>query len=164
MKGLIQKVKEWLGFGRRSFCKKLPAKLVPVMGKHGRYLSFEEWKFLSGLKMLPTDEDLVADLTKMAERTKMKFGTILIYRRDGTVSTTRVQFNSGPLKTENVVSTFFDLSFGNNICGVEFIGAGTFYDIVIYVEESKDGMTNITPMFMDFIRGFIENHRSQFTP
>lgn len=169
MMGFFQKVRKWLGFdGRNPFCKKLSAYRLPVLWRNGgHYLSFEEHKFLSELKRLPTDEELVSGFVKMAGKTKMRFDTIMIYRWSGTVSTTRIQTNPGdtpyPAKTENIVSTLFDLSFGNSIRGVEFIGAETYYDIVIYVEESKDGTTNITPLFMDFIHGFLENHRSQFT-
>jgi len=151
-----------------GFCKKLPVKLVPVTGENGRFLSFEEWKFFSGLKRLPTDEELVADFTKMSERTKMKFDTIMIYRCIGTVRTTRIQTNPGdtprPAKMEDILSTFFDLSFGNSIRGIEFAGSVSYYDIIIYVEESLDGTTNITPMFMDFIKEFWETHMSPFTP
>ena len=174
MIGFFHKVRKWLGFDGNPFCKKFPVQGVPVLWKTGGsfslggYLSFEEKKFLSELERLPTDEDLVAGFTKMVERTKLKFGTIMIYRWNGTVSTTRIKINSGdtpyPAKTENVISTLFDLSFGNSIRGVGFVGGNMFYDIVIYVEESKDGTTNITPLFMDFIYGFMETKRSKFTP
>jgi len=169
MIGIFQKVRKWLGFdGRNPFCRKLPlySFSVPEMWrKGGHYLMFEEHKFLSGLQRLPTDEELVSGFAKMVGKTKMKFDTIMIYRWSGTVRTTRIQTNPGdtpyPAKTEDIVSTFFDLSFGNSIRGVSFIGVETYYDIVIYVEESKDGTTNITPLFMDFIHGFMESHRSQ---
>ncbi len=151
-----------------GFCKEFPIHGVPALWVNGEYLSFKEWKFLTGLKRLPTDEELVADFTKMAKRTKMKFGTILIYKWSGMITTTRTQINPGDtpylVKTEDIVSSLFDLSFGNSIRGVEFVGSKMFYDIVIYVEESKDGTTNITPLFMDFIHGFMETKRSQFTP
>ena len=153
---------------KHGFCKKLTIHEVPALWVNGEYLSFKEWKFLTGLKRLPTDEELVADFTKMVERTKMKFGTILIYKWSGMITTTRTRINPGdtpyPAKAENIISTLFDLSFGNSIRGVEFVGSAKFYDIIIYVEESKDGTTNITPLFMDFINGFMENHRSKFTP
>ena len=168
MKGLIQKVKEWLGFDRSPFCKKLPVYDVPVIWRNGGYLSFQEMKFLTGLKRLPTDEEIVTDFTKMAKKTKLKFGTIMVCRWRGTVRPTRIQTNPGdtprPAKMEDILSTFFDLSFGNSIRGIEFAGSVSYYDIIIYVEESLDGTTNITPKFMDFIKEFWETHMSPFTP
>ena len=152
MKRLVQWLKKWLGIGWTSSVRWVVHKAGvidedPTWRMFG-YLPESEMGFLRSLRKFPTDGELVS---AFAGFSGWNVERIFVYKWDG--GTTAASFSGGAV---SVVPALFDMSLGNTIRAVEFIeilhkGCSSSHVVAIYVEDSKDGKTNITPEFVEFL-------------
>ena len=154
---LLNRLKEWfLGTPRSCF--------MVWRRDTGSSWTEKERNFFKQSFRLPSDTELMDDFTKMVERYDLgeKCFDMGIYNWDDTQYPPRTRniLNHecmGHVKGECILERLFDLSLANSIRGIEFIGYGNLcFDLMIFVDRSTDGTTNITPEFMEFMNSFLE--------
>ena len=152
MKWLVQWLKKWLGIGWTRSVRRVGHHRDGTDGdfiwRSCGYLPESERGFLRSLRKFPTDGELVS---AFAGFSGWNVERIFVYKWDG--GTTAASFSGGAV---SVVPALFDMSLGNTIRAVEFIeilhkNCSSSHVVAIYVEESKDGQTNITPRFVEFL-------------
>ena len=150
--------------GSPKFCRLRPR----------RWSSTASWKpeveFLRGLERYPKDTELIGDFNKMVEKvdaTNPNYMDILIYKwfdqPDFHSYMSRILANGDYTRVPNpdeILAKLFDLSLEHTIKGMEFIYNDDYksWDAILFIEESKDGTTNMTGDFLARLYEFMTKH------
>lgn len=150
--------------GRPRFCRLRPR----------RFWSTDSWhtevEFLRGLERYPEDTELIGDFNKLekaVDATNPNYMDILIYKWFEQPSPhsrmSRIIPNGDYTRVSNpdeILAKLFDLSLEHTVKGIEFVYNDDYksWDAILFIEESKDGTTNLTGNFLTRFYEFMTKH------